>query len=228
MLHKMISLFGLGILGIDPITAIYMLSMGLRKEIKFKISLFMFSFMAFSILIGAAAAVIFGTSAVDLLKRVTPGDNSPVWAVLEFAVSLVILFSVFRNLFNRNKEKNKKKDQIIDGSSFKYIATGFVFATTSFTDPTYYAVILLGGETNNFLLAALMLTIWFLVSQFMAVIVYIANQINLLNRLNVFIEELKNKNLKAITNIFFAVLMILSVLLIVDSGFYLFNGKYLF
>lgn len=228
MLHSIISSFGLGILGIDPITAIFMLSMGLKKEKKFKISLFMLSFMAFSILIGVVAMVIFGASAANFLKNITPDDNSPVWAILEFAVSLVILFSVFRKLFNREKEKSKSKDPINDGSPFKYIGLGIVFAATSFTDPTYYAVLLLGGEEKHFLLKILMLTIWFLVSQFMAVIVYIANQMNLLNRLNIFIEKLKNKNLKILTNIFLAVLLILSVLLIIDSSFYLFNGKYLF
>ena len=105
---------------------------------------------------------------------------------------------------------------------------GFVFAVTSFTDPTYYAVILLAGETNNLFLATLLITIWFLVSQFMAVIVYIANQVNLLSKLTAYIEKLKKKKMKVITHIVFAILIIIAVLLIIDSGFYLFNGKYLF
>ena len=45
MVHKIISTIGLGILGIDPITAVYMISMGLRKDSKSKISLFWFSFI---------------------------------------------------------------------------------------------------------------------------------------------------------------------------------------
>lgn len=228
MIHEIVSTVGLGVLGIDPITAIYILSMGLRKDKKFKISLFMFSFMGFSILIGAAMAVVFGASAVDFLQSITLDDNSPIWAILKLAISLVILISVFSKLINRNKEKNKKGKKVIEGSAFKYIAIGFVFAVTSFTDPTYYAVILLGGETNNLFLATLLITIWFLVSQFMAVIVYIANQVNLLSKLTAYIEKLKKKKMKVITNIVFAILIIVAVLLIIDSGFYLFNGKYLF
>lgn len=109
MIHNIVSTVGLGVLGIDPITAIYMLSMGLRKDKKFKISLFMFSFMGFSILIGVAMAVVFGASAVDFLQSIALDDNSPIWAILKFAISLVILVSVFSKLINRNKEKNKKE-----------------------------------------------------------------------------------------------------------------------
>ena len=32
MIHKLISTIGLGILGVDPFTAVYLLSMGLRQE----------------------------------------------------------------------------------------------------------------------------------------------------------------------------------------------------
>lgn len=44
MIHKILSTFGLGILGIDPITAVYLLSMGLRNEKKTKVTLFFFVF----------------------------------------------------------------------------------------------------------------------------------------------------------------------------------------
>lgn len=40
MMHRIISSIGLGILGVDPFTAVYLLSMGLRKEKKSNIALF--------------------------------------------------------------------------------------------------------------------------------------------------------------------------------------------
>ena len=51
MIHKILSTFGLGILGIDPITAVYLLSMGLRNEKKTKITLFFLSFAGFRFLL---------------------------------------------------------------------------------------------------------------------------------------------------------------------------------
>lgn len=227
MIHKIVSTFGLGILGVDPITAFYMITMGLRKDKKSKISLFWFSFMGFSILIGVILAVVFGASAVEFLKSIAPGDNSPIWAILEFIISLIILVFVFRKIFSKKHEEQKEK-KAVEGSAFKYLFTGFVFALTSFTDPTYYAVILLGGETNNFISAIIILSIWFLVSQFMAVVVYVANQLNLLKKLVEFVDRLKEKKLKTVTYVFYVILVIVTMGLIIDSGYYLFTGSYLF
>lgn len=228
MIHKIFSAIGLGILGIDPITAVYLLSMGLRREKKIKISLFFLSFAGFSIFIGAALAVLLGAAAVDFLQTITPGDSSPVWAILEFIISVFIMAWVFKKIFIDRKKTENQSEKTISGNRFKYIATGFVFAISSFTDPTYYAVILMGGESNNILTAAILLTVWFLVSQCFATLVYIANQCNLLNKLVNHMDNVKHKNLKAVKYLFYFVLIVIAILLITDTGFYLFNGRYLF
>lgn len=228
MIHKIITTIGFGILGIDPITAVYLLSMGLRKEKKSKITLFFLSFAGFSIFIGVALAAIFGVAATDFLNSIMPNDDSPIWAILEFAVSVFILAWVFKKLSQKAEKEETQERKAINGNSFKYITTGFVFAIASFTDPTFYAVVLMGGESENILTATLLLTIWFVVSQFMAVITYIANELNLLNKLAAFVEKIKSKNLKCVTHIFYLVLIGIALLLIADTGFYLFNGRYLF
>lgn len=228
MMHRIISTIGLGILGVDPITAVYLLSMGLRKEKKSNITLFFFSYAGFSVLIGAVLSAIFGNTAVDILKSIMPGDNSPFWAILEFAVSVFILIWVLRRLFSASKKKEEKEKQAVSGTWVKYLSTGFAFAISCFTDPTYYAVILLGGETGNFLTATLLLTIWFAVSQFMTLIVYAANSLNLLEKLAAFVDKLKAKRIKLVTYALYAVLVIIAIVLLVDIGFYLFDGRYLF
>ena len=86
----------------------------------------------------------------------------------------------------------------------------------------------MGGETGNFFSAILLFTIWFLVSQFMAVIVYIAYQLNLLNKLTSFVNRLKEKQFKHLVKILYLLLLITAVVLLVDTGYYLFFGKYLF
>lgn len=228
MLHKMINTIGLGILGVDPYTAAYLLSMGLRHEKKSNITLFFLSYAGFSVLIGAVLSAIFGTAAVDILKNLVPGDNSPFWAVLEFAVSVFILVWVLRKLFGVHKKKEKQEQKAVGGTWLKFLSTGFVFAVSCFTDPTYYAVILLGGEAGSFLTAALLLTIWFVVSQFMALIVYAANSLNFLEKLAAFINQPKEKKTKPLTYVFYAILVIIAMALLADTGFYLFAGSYLF
>ena len=120
--------------------------------------------------------------------------------------------------------KNEKKEKkTVNGAWIKYLSTGFVFAISCFTDPTYYAVILMGGEVGNFLTATLLMTIWFVVSQFMALIVYVANSLNLLDKLVALVDKLK-----PITYTIYAVLLIIAIVLLIDTGFYLFDGRYLF
>lgn len=227
MIHKIISTIGLGILGIDPITAIVVLSMGIKKDKNIKITAFVLSFMLFSIFIGVGISVVFGTTVLEFIKNITPSDSSPFWAILEITISIIILFWIFKRYLNRIKEKQDKEERI-EGTMVKYITTGFVFAITSFTDPTYYAVILLGSETNNFILATLLLTIWFLVSQIATLIVYIANELNLLNKVVEFIEKFKSKNKNIFNNIIYCILVIIAIGLIIDSFFYLSTGNYLF
>lgn len=230
MIHKVISTIGLGILGVDPFTAVYLLSMGLRKEKKSNLAFFFLSYAGFSVLIGAVLSAIFGTAAVDILKSMVLGDNSPFWAVLEFAVSVFILVWVLRRLFSVSEKKEETEKKAVNGTWIKYLSTGVVFAISCFTDPTYYAVILLGGETGNFLTATLLLTIWFVVSQFMALIVYTANSLNLLDKLVAFVDKLKEEKIKIkpITYALYAVLVIIAIVLLVDTGFYLFDGRYVF
>ncbi len=228
MFHKIVSTIGLGILGADPITAVYILSMGLRKEKKFKITSFFLSFAGFSIFLGVLASSILGIAAVDFLKRIIPDDNSPFWAVLNFVISIVILLWIFKKVFWYTNKKEKSKKKFINGNNFKYIITGLVFSITCFTDPTFYAVILMGSESDSILISILLLTIWFVVSQFMAIITYIAHELNLLDNLVAFVDRLKSKNMKKFTYVFYAILVAIALLLMIDSGVYWLSGKYLF
>jgi len=226
MVHKIISSIGLGILGIDPMTAIVVLSMGLKKDEKTKISAFTLSFALFSILFGALVSVLFGATAIDYIKSIIPSDDSFIWAVLELSVLVIILLWVFKRMFVKKQKDEKEKS--INGSIFSYIFAGIAFALTSFTDPTYYATIILGSETKNFILTTLLISIWFLVSQFMTVTVYIANELNFLNKIVDFVEKFKKKYKKTFNVIFNVILISIATILIIDLGYYLIVGKYLF
>ena len=58
-----------------------------------------------------------------------------------------------------------------------------------------------------------MIILWFSVSQFLAVIIYIANEMNLLEKLVDFIEKFKQKNWKAATHLFYGILILIAIVL---------------
>lgn len=227
MIHKIISAMGLGVLGIDPVTAIFILSMGLRKDKKIKITSFFLSFSLFSILFGAIISSIFGASVFDFINNLIPTDDSDIWVFIEIGILIIILLWIFKRIFIKGKNEKKEEKQI-NGGIIKYITTGFIFALTCFTDPTYYAVIVIGSDTKNFLIITLLIAIWFFISQFMTVIAYLSVEFNFINKLTNKIDKFKNKYQKVFSLCFNIILIVIALFLLIDLILYLCLGKYLF
>ena len=223
----MLNTIGLGVLGIDPITAVYMMSMGLRGERKSRITWFFLSFAIFTILVGTVLAASMGAAAADYLQSVLPDGGSRFWAIAELAVSVVILLWVARRVFAGPKREKKQPREAGRGGALGHIAVGFVFAITSFSDPTFYAVMLIGGESRSVVTAALLLALWFVVSQCLAMVVYAAIQYNRLDALAARLDEWKARNLTMFNRALHGALIALATLLAVDASAYVFTGAYL-
>ncbi|MBT1178853.1 hypothetical protein [Bifidobacterium vespertilionis] len=222
----MLNTIGLGVLGVDPITAVYMMSMRLRGERKSRVALFFLSFAVSTILVGTVLAASMGAAAADFLQSVLPDDNSQFWALAEFAVSIVILIWVAKRVF-AGSGREKKEPRENAGGALGHVAMGFVFAVTSFTDPTFYAVMLIGGESRSVVTAALLLALWFVVSQCLAMVVYAAIQCNRLDSLAARLDEWEERNLTMFNRVLHGVLVVVAVLLAVDATAYLLTGDYL-
>ena len=227
MIHRMLNTIGLGVLGIDPITAVYMMSMRLRGERKSRVALFFLSFAVSTILVGTVLAASMGAAAADALQSILPDDDSRFWAIAEFAVSIVILIWVAKRVFAGPKRKKKQPREAVRGGALGHIAVGFVFAITSFTDPTFYAVMLIGGESRSVVTAALLLALWFVVSQCLAMVVYIAIQCNRLDALAARLDEWKARNLTMSNRVLHGALIGIAILLTADATAYLSTGEYL-
>ena len=227
MIHRILNTIGLGVLGIDPITAVYMMSMRLRGERKSRITLFFLSFAIFTILVGTVLAASMGAAAADFLQSILPDDGSRFWAIAELAISIVILAWVAKRAFaDPGREKGRPRENA-RGGALGHVAMGFVFAVSSFTDPTFYAVMLIGGESRSVVTAALLLALWFAVSQCLAMVVYAAIQCNRLDALAARLDEWKAQNLAAFNRALHGALVVIAILLAVDATAYVFTGSYL-
>ncbi len=227
MIHRMLNTIGLGVLGIDPITAVYMMSMRLRGEGKSRITLFSLSFAGSTILVGTVLAASMGAAAADALQSILPDDGSRFWAIAELAVSIIILIWVAKRVFAGPKREEKQPREIVRGSALGHVVMGFVFAVTSFTDPTFYAVMLIGGESRSVVTATLLLVLWFVVSQCLAMVVYVAVQCNRLDALAARLDEWKARNLESFDLVLHGVLIVVAILLTADATAYWLTGGYL-
>ena len=223
----MLNTIGLGVLGIDPITAAYMMSMRLRGERKSRITWFFLSFAIFTILVGTVLAASMGAAAAVFLQSILPDDGSRFWAIAELAVSVVILLWVARRVFAGPKREKKQPREAGRGGALGHIAVGFVFAITSFSDPTFYAVMLIGGESRSVVTAALLLALWFAVSQCLAMVVYAAIQCDRLDALVARLDKWKARNLTLFNRALHGALIAIAILLAVDASAYMFTGVYL-
>lgn len=229
MLKYIMGAAGLGVLGFDLFTAFYLLSLCLHGEKRANLGVFMLTFVLGSLLPGAALSSTLGSAAVDWIKSVIPEDNSPFWAAAELVIALAIASWAIRKARAQNNVKEREKEERgSGGSTLKCFAVGAVFAAAAFTDPTYYAAMLLGGETKSFGLALLVLSIWLGVSQCMAFVVCFANRLNLLHRLTVAVDKLKSGKFQKAKNVFYAAMAAAAALLLADSGLYMLAGEYLF
>ena len=227
MTHRMLNTIGLGVLGTDPLTAVYMMSMRLRGERKSRVTLFFLSFAVSTILVGTVLAALMGAAAAGFLQSVLPDDDSQFWAIVELAISVVILIWVAKRVFAGPKREKKQPREIVRGSALGHVAMGFVFAVTSFTDPTFYAVMLIGGESHSVVTAALLLALWFVVSQCLTMVVYAAIQCNRLDALAARLDEWKARNQTMFNHMLHGLLVVIAVLLTADAAAFLSTGGYL-
>lgn len=227
MTHRILNTIGLGVLGIDPLTAVYMMSMRLRGERKSRVTLFFLSFAVSTILVGTVLAASMGAAAAGFLQSVLPDDGSRFWAIAELAVSVVILLWVARRVFAGPKREKKQPREAVRGGVLGHIAVGFVFAITSFSDPTFYAVMLIGGESRSVVTAALLLALWFVVSQCPTMVVYAAIQCNRLDALAARLDEWKARNQTMFSHMLHGLLVVVAVLLTADATAFLSTGGYL-
>lgn len=227
MTHRILNTVGLGVLGIDPLTAVYMMSMRLRGERKSRVTLFFLSFAVSTILVGTVLAASMGAAAAGFLQSILPDDNSRFWAIVEFAVSIVILIWVAKRVFAGSGREKKQPRETVRGGALGYAVMGCVFAVTSFTDPTFYAVMLIGGESRSVVTAALLLALWFVVSQCLAVAVYAAIQCNRLDALAARLDKWKARNQTMFSHMLHGLLVVVAILLTADATAYLLTGDYL-
>ncbi|KAA8828599.1 hypothetical protein [Bifidobacterium myosotis] len=223
----MLNTIGLGVLGIDPLTAVYMMSMRLRGERKSRVTLFFLSFAVSTILVGTVLVASMGGAAAGFLQSVLPDDGSRFWAIAELAVSVVILLWVAKRVFAGPKREKKQPREAVRRGVLGHVTMGFVFAVTSFTDPTFYAVMLIGGESRSVVTAALLLTLWFVVSQCLTMVVYAAIQCNRLDALAARLDEWKARNHAMFNHMLHGVLVVVAILLTADATAFLSTGGYL-
>jgi hypothetical protein len=159
---------GLGVLGLDPLGALLMISAHACGAKRGKVLAFTLAFLLFTQVLGVACALL-GSRAIDQLLSLVPGDESPAWAVVYAVTAAALVVWVVRRAVRRHENKPEKQpgrlSRLLSGSTLAFIAGGMLWACSSFSDPTFYAVILASAEAPSLLGTIFYPLLWIYITQ---------------------------------------------------------------
>lgn len=218
----------LGLLGIDPIGALLIISALMAGARRYRVLIFTATFIGGTVLLGTVLSLL-GQGAIDYLQSFIPHSTSPLWAILSLAVIVAIIAWLTVRYMRRHSPAKKKvhKKPLLD-STWQFTVTGLVFALSALTDPTFYAVIVLAAETHNPIVMAGLHFTWISISQIPLLAVVAAYLFNIHKPFIKATKKLWKKHKNTLWLILYAAAITLAVALLVDIGAFIATGNYLF
>lgn len=228
--------FLLGLAGFDPTGALVIitaLTMGINKKqiIKFALTTFIGT-----ILVGLTFSKIL-SSGIDVISNLLNSIPDVVYMWMEFIIGLILFIWAIERIFLKKKtikKEEKKESFFIKFLNKGLFVVGLIFAITALTDPSFLALITISSHNDNLVLVTLANAIWILISQLPIFVLTIAIIFNKHEKVINYFKELSNKNnrkdkLKKILSILLSIIiLVIGVLTIVDSIYFLFNRVWIF
>ena len=226
-MQALLSIIGLGLLGIDPIAALIATSAIATHTKKYKILLFTLSFLIGTVVLGVILSLL-GQGVLDYLQSFIPNDDSPLWLILNAIIIIAIIVWLVVRFSRRNKPKKEKKSKRKVGSVWQLVSLGLFFALTALSDPTFYAVIVVAAETHNVFAMAGLHLLWITITQIPLIAVLIAYYLNAHKKLLSITDRLWSAHKQKLMVVLYSGAIVIALVLLADTIFYLVSGKYLF
>lgn len=227
-MQTLLSVIGLGFLGLDPVAAALVYPAISAHVKRRKLLLFLIAFLLGTTGFGLLLSLI-GQEAVDYIQSLMPGDLSPLWAVLNLIIVLVIIVWISARYIRRDKKRLAKKhrwSKYLQGSGWRFVIVGLVFAFSALTDPTFYAVVMIAAETHNAVAMAGLHFLWITISQIPLLALVAAYYLGLHKKLVRTTTKLwKRHRNKAGSALYIAAISV-AVLLLIDVVVYIVSGNY--
>ncbi len=220
-------ILGLGLLGIDPLGAIVASTAIAAKVKKSRVLLFGLTYFSGTVIIGVVMSIL-GQEAIDFVQSFIPDDFSPAWAILNLLIVLIISGWLLIRFLKRNKPKKTPKKKTLLGGVWQIIAVGLIFAASSLTDPTFYAVIILAAESHNILSMIGLHLLWVCVCQLPLILITGAYYLNIHQKLLSKSAKLWRLHRQKFIVVLYLIAILICLLLLADSAVYLVSGQYMF
>lgn len=216
---------GLGVAGLDPVGALILataIASGARRDA-------VLAFSASSLAVTVVVGIVLGESVQRLVDAISTGLHVPdvarFWLQLATAAALAI-WAVRRHRQRRTKRIPEPRPA--RGSSMAaMLVAGVLWGIAALTDPTFYATAALAAQHGGIVVPAVLLTVWFLVSQLPAFAVTVTYLVDTEGPAVTRLVALTKRLSRVLTRVLTAVITLATGLLAASSATYLGTGMFL-
>ena len=167
---------GLGVAGLDPVGALILttaIASGARRS---AVLAFFASSLGVTVLVGVALGESVQRLVDVVVSLIQVPDPARFWLQLTAAVALTVW--AVRRYRNRNQSSPSQSRRARGSSMPAMLAAGTAWGIAALTDPTFYATAALAGQSRGSVVPAVLVMVWFLISQLPLLAVTVTYLIN--------------------------------------------------
>lgn len=219
-----ISVIALGIAGLDPVGALLgvgALANGTRRVpvIMYGLAIIVATVATGTVLSLTAASLSFN---IDWSFTMIP---DPVWSIGQLAVGVALLWLGFRRWNARNDEEESEPKR--SRGPIALIGLGLLLGVTAPTDPTFLAVTVLAGKSEDVLAIVAAHSFWILISQLPLTVLVVALVFNKHHAVVQRIQTGWKRVRPYFTHTITALVSVIGIVLLVDVGWWIISGQWM-
>ena len=216
---------GLGVAGLDPVGALILttaIASGARRS---AVLAFFASSLGVTVLVGVALGESVQRLVDLVVSLIQVPDPARFWLQLTAAVALTVW--AVRRYRNRNQSSPSQSRRARGSSMPAMLAAGTAWGIAALTDPTFYATAALAGQSRGIVVPAVLVMVWFLISQLPLLAVTVTYLINSEGPAVTRLVALTKRLSMALSHVLTALLAFAALLLAASSATYLGTGLFL-
>ncbi len=226
-MQLLVNIIGLGLLGLDPVAAIMVASAIAVGTTRSKIFLFTLVFLLGTTFLGVALSMM-GQTAIDFLQAFIPDHLSPLWAILNLIIIIVIIAWLTTHFVQRTHPKPDKPPRKTLASTWQCVSAALLLALSALSDPTFYAVIVIAAKMHTVFAMAVIHFLWILISQIPLIVVVGAYHLNAHKTLLHYSARIWTMHQQKIMLTMHIAAIMIALLLLAETVFYVVSGQYFF
>lgn len=224
MFEVLLATLVLGIVGLDPYSALIVAAALAAGSTRRAISAFLAALAVTTIAVGG----LLGTAVEPLIGFLGGLFDLPdaAWVAINIALSIALVaWALVRTRLHPENAEGSKPQRRGGLSAWSLTGAGVLFSASMLTDPTYYAIIALGTQIEPW--GTLVLALWFLISQFPVVVLVASSFLGLHEKVTTRLQSLWARSKPHLRRIATWAMLLVAAVLMANTVHYFIREEFL-